>query len=101
MLADSICPVMMLHGLSMHVCRYCAQIKTVIRSSASGKVLHPTLEFTVNANCRKHILFAHINAIYIQNASFYQDRPGTNMGKTPKRVSVSQIFAIFVPSLSW
>ena len=42
---------MMLHGLSMHACRYCAQIKTVIRSSASSKVLHPTLEFTVNANC--------------------------------------------------
>jgi hypothetical protein len=31
--------------------QYCAQIKTVIRSSATDKVLHPTLSFTVNANC--------------------------------------------------
>jgi hypothetical protein len=31
--------------------QYCAQIKTVIRSSATDKVLHPKLSFAVNANC--------------------------------------------------
>jgi hypothetical protein len=31
--------------------QYCAQIKTVIRSSATDKVLHPRLSFVVNASC--------------------------------------------------
>lgn len=31
--------------------QYCAQIKTVIRSSATDKVIYPTLSFAVNASC--------------------------------------------------